>query len=81
MDSSLTYVCFKLSNPKCHLVFDSTTGVQLLSTFKLQTLSLSLPTSQMYSLKDHKQVKPDTNLRGLGPDYTAIEKTVSTDLQ
>ncbi|XP_034745425.1 jhy protein homolog isoform X2 [Etheostoma cragini] len=28
-----------------------------------------------YSLKDYKQLKSDINLRGLGPDYSAIEKT------
>ncbi|XP_055004698.1 uncharacterized protein LOC129407495 [Boleophthalmus pectinirostris] len=29
-----------------------------------------------YSLKDYKQLKPDVTLRGLGPDYSAMEKTV-----
>ncbi|XP_042355557.1 jhy protein homolog [Plectropomus leopardus] len=32
-------------------------------------------TYKAYSLKDYKQLKSDINLRGLGPDYTAIEKT------
>ncbi|XP_039633054.1 jhy protein homolog isoform X3 [Perca fluviatilis] len=32
-------------------------------------------TYKAYSLKDYKQLKPDMNLRGLGPDYSAIEKT------
>lgn len=37
--------------------------------------------SQAYSLKDYKQLMPDVTLQGLGPDYTAIEKTVSINLQ
>ncbi|XP_074468147.1 jhy protein homolog isoform X1 [Sebastes fasciatus] len=37
-------------------------------------------TYKAYGLKDYKQLKPDINLGGLGADYTAIEKTVSTDL-
>ncbi|XP_045894813.1 jhy protein homolog isoform X2 [Micropterus dolomieu] len=32
-------------------------------------------TYKAYSLKDYKQLKSDINLRGLGPDYTAAEKT------
>uniref|UniRef100_UPI0037E9069A jhy protein homolog n=1 Tax=Semicossyphus pulcher TaxID=241346 RepID=UPI0037E9069A len=32
-------------------------------------------TYKAYSLKDYKQLKSDINLQGLGPDYTAIEKT------
>ncbi|XP_035864541.1 jhy protein homolog isoform X5 [Sander lucioperca] len=32
-------------------------------------------TYKAYSLKDYKQLKSDVNLRGLGPDYSAIEKT------
>ncbi|XP_078122818.1 jhy protein homolog [Sander vitreus] len=32
-------------------------------------------TYKAYSLKDYKQLKSDMNLRGLGPDYSAIEKT------
>ncbi|XP_029923979.1 jhy protein homolog [Myripristis murdjan] len=28
-----------------------------------------------YTLKDYKQLKHDVHLRGLGPDYTAIDKT------
>ncbi|TMS14438.1 Jhy protein-like protein [Larimichthys crocea] len=32
-------------------------------------------TYKAYSLKDYKQLRSDINLRGLGPDYKAIEKT------
>ncbi|KAL7389344.1 hypothetical protein ABVT39_002123 [Epinephelus coioides] len=32
-------------------------------------------TYKAYSLKDYTQLKSDINLRGLGPDYKAIEKT------
>ncbi|XP_051257486.1 jhy protein homolog isoform X1 [Dicentrarchus labrax] len=32
-------------------------------------------TYKAYSLKDYKQLKSDINLRGLGPDYSVIEKT------
>ncbi|XP_034406345.1 jhy protein homolog isoform X2 [Cyclopterus lumpus] len=32
-------------------------------------------TYKAYSLKSYKQLKSDMNLRGLGPDYTAIEET------
>ncbi|XP_071761384.1 jhy protein homolog [Centroberyx gerrardi] len=32
-------------------------------------------TYKAYTLKDYKQLKQDVNLRGLGPDYTASEKT------
>ncbi|XP_070773818.1 jhy protein homolog [Enoplosus armatus] len=32
-------------------------------------------TYKAYSLKDYKQLKSDIELRGLGPDYTATEKT------
>ncbi|XP_031733512.1 jhy protein homolog isoform X2 [Anarrhichthys ocellatus] len=32
-------------------------------------------TYKAYSLKDYKQLKSDINLRGLGPDYTAMEET------
>ena len=47
----------------------------LLDTDSNDTLSPSL--SQAYSLKDYKQLKSDIHLRGLGPDYTAAEQTVS----
>ncbi|XP_044078909.1 jhy protein homolog [Siniperca chuatsi] len=32
-------------------------------------------TYKAYTLKDYKQLKSDINLRGLGPDYAAIEQT------
>ncbi|KAM7374906.1 hypothetical protein PAMP_007540 [Pampus punctatissimus] len=32
-------------------------------------------TYKAYSLKDYKQLMPDATLQGLGPDYTAVEKT------
>ncbi|KAM7398638.1 hypothetical protein PAMA_006515 [Pampus argenteus] len=32
-------------------------------------------TYKAYSLKDYKQLMPDVTLQGLGPDYTAVEKT------
>ncbi|KAK5859278.1 hypothetical protein PBY51_003357 [Eleginops maclovinus] len=32
-------------------------------------------TYKAYSLKDYKQLKSDVNLRGLGPDYKAVEQT------
>ncbi|KAG8008089.1 hypothetical protein GBF38_019071 [Nibea albiflora] len=32
-------------------------------------------TYKAYSLKDYKQLRSDINLRGLGPDYTAIQET------
>ena len=62
-----------------HLMFDSICVWQLSTCKSLVSYSHSL--SQTYSLKDYKQLKSDINLQGLGPDYKAIEKTVSTDLQ
>ena len=43
--------------------------------------SLCLSFSQAYQLTDYKQLNLDIKLKGLGPDYKAIEKTVSSDLQ
>ncbi|XP_068188183.1 jhy protein homolog [Antennarius striatus] len=36
-------------------------------------------TYKAYSLKDYKQLNSEIKLQGLGPDYKAIEGTVSTD--
>lgn len=33
------------------------------------------PTYKAYSLKDYRQMKPNVTVQGLGPDYTASEKT------
>lgn len=39
-----------------------------------------LPLCQAYSLKDYNQLQLNISLRGLGPDYKAVEEAVSPGL-
>lgn len=42
--------------------------------------SVSPSVSQAYSLKDYNQLQLNVTLRGLGPDYKAVEEAVSPSL-
>lgn len=41
---------------------------------------VSYSVSQAYSLKDYNQLQLNVTLRGLGPDYKAVEEAVSPGL-
>lgn len=58
-------------------------SLQKWTLVNLQNLSPSVPlsVSQAYSLKDYNQLQLNVTLRGLGPDYKAVEEAVSPPLQ
>nr|XP_020476270.1 uncharacterized protein LOC109972023 isoform X1 [Monopterus albus] len=67
--------CVKTTYP----LHGNTSNSYLLQMEKQKQLRTRV-TYKAYSLKDYKQLNLDINLRGLGPDYAAIEKTSHSPL-
>ncbi|XP_037604119.1 jhy protein homolog isoform X2 [Sebastes umbrosus] len=61
-------------NTDCPVQSSSSSDGYLAQMEKQKQLRANV-TYKAYGLKDYKQLKPDTNLGGLGADYTATEKT------